>query len=227
MANMLIAETPMNQAAADVPERLARAMYEDAYKRQSERPYEKWELASSYARDEWIAVAKSAITYLHKSECNSSEVRLLNQVLDATSKHDIADNITIEGRSKTDVVQDVWDELVRRGLISGTKGESTNELVSVISPQYLLQKLEGCIARPAVTDPERNMNHFICEAMDFIKHHIDVEVFPEASEREIDKAINAAHRMHNLPLNIRSQFRVAGLRVIKTNSIETQNARDA
>jgi hypothetical protein len=50
-----------------------------------------------------------------------SEIRLLNQVLDATSKYGIADNITIEGRSKSDVVQDVWDELVQRGLIGEPK----------------------------------------------------------------------------------------------------------
>jgi len=34
--------------------------------------------------------------------------------LDAATKHAIADNISIEGRSKTDVVQDVWDEIMER-----------------------------------------------------------------------------------------------------------------
>src|ERR1700722_9523690 len=34
--------------------------------------------------------------------------------LDAATKYSIAENITIEGRSKTDVVQDVWDEIMER-----------------------------------------------------------------------------------------------------------------
>jgi hypothetical protein len=45
------------------------------------------------------------------------EMRLLNDLLPHCVKCEIGDNITIEGRTKTDVVQDIWDELVQRGLV--------------------------------------------------------------------------------------------------------------
>ena len=45
------------------------------------------------------------------------EMRVLNDVLPPAFKYEIADNITTESRSKSDVVQDVWDELVQRGLV--------------------------------------------------------------------------------------------------------------
>lgn len=49
------------------------------------------------------------------------EIRLLNDVLPPAVKYAIADEITTESRSKSDVVQDVWDELVSRGLVREPK----------------------------------------------------------------------------------------------------------
>jgi hypothetical protein len=54
--------------------------------------------------------------------------------LDAATKYAIADNITIEGRSKADVVQDVWDEIMERV----TKRDSVAEYVQCVGcgPRY-------------------------------------------------------------------------------------------
>jgi hypothetical protein len=60
------------------------------------------------------------ITHAKIQHC---EIRLLNDVLPAGMKYAVADEITIEGRSKTNVVHDVWDELVSRGLVRGPKRE--------------------------------------------------------------------------------------------------------
>jgi hypothetical protein len=53
------------------------------------------------------------------------EIRALNDVLPVGVKFAIADEISIESRSKSDVVQDVWDELVSRGLVREPRVESS------------------------------------------------------------------------------------------------------
>jgi hypothetical protein len=59
------------------------------------------------------------------------EIRLLNDVLPAEAKYAIADEITVESRSRSDVVQDVWDALVSRGLLRGPKRELVAEIGSL------------------------------------------------------------------------------------------------
>ncbi len=48
--------------------------------------------------------------------------------LESTLKYNIADSITTEGRSKTDVIQDVYDEFVEHGIIiEATKLSAKND----------------------------------------------------------------------------------------------------
>jgi len=71
----------------------------------------------------WVDVFANKLAAIH----NRGEMRLLNDVLPYSVKCQIADNISIESRSKSDVVQDVWDELVQRGLVCEPKRESVDE----------------------------------------------------------------------------------------------------
>ena len=48
----------------------------------------------------------------------------LPRILDSATKHAISDEISIECRSKSDVVQDVWDGLAQRGFVREPKAES-------------------------------------------------------------------------------------------------------
>ena len=71
----------------------------------------------------WVDSFANRLAALH----GGGEMRLLNDVLAPAVKFEIADNITIESRSKSDVVQDVWDELVQRGMVREPKREMVTQ----------------------------------------------------------------------------------------------------
>ena len=73
----------------------------------------------------------------HSFPETSGKFRLLNDLLPPSMKYEIADSIVTESRSKPDIVQDVWDELMQRGLTREPKRESgerpkTKDLLDVI-----------------------------------------------------------------------------------------------
>lgn len=60
--------------------------------------------------------------------------------LTAELKYSIADEITIESRSKADVVQDVFDEFVTHGII---EGEEDTKLAVKDDKEFLIQCLKS------------------------------------------------------------------------------------
>lgn len=92
----------------------------------NEKKLWKWakHLINKFADDQRTQSVRDVLREFQKAV---QPVPELPRILDATTKHGIADNITIEGRSKSDVVQDVWDELVQRGMVRDPKREMVTQ----------------------------------------------------------------------------------------------------
>lgn len=71
-------------------------------------------------------------------------------ILDPQTKYDIADRLVVESRSKTDIVQDVWDELA--ALFTGLS--QTVERTKLHGDKHTIMKaiMKGC--RSPLTEPE-------------------------------------------------------------------------
>src|ERR1700693_4834463 len=62
-------------------------------------------------RHGWNTALQRAVAIIRQHETEQPQ---LSHALDTATKYAIADKITLDNRTKTDVVQDVWDEIVER-----------------------------------------------------------------------------------------------------------------